>query len=166
MMISVSIWMVIKLSKRYSIIDVLAMYFMNSGDKRNSTSKVVLVDDVMKVIKLASETHPELKYVEKTYRGEVWDLSNRDVFVSQMKSTLAKSNNIFEVVMWNNEQHIPVVMCKLDNAQITNLFVIGCGYDNPWTKDMKNITMDEFGKYRFILERFSQMNPEDIGYLK
>lgn len=142
------------------------MYFMNSGDKRNSISRVILVDDVMKVIKLASETHPELKYVEKTYRGQVWDLSNRDNFISQMKTVLEKTNNIFEVVQWNSNQHIPVIICKLDNADITNLFVINCGYDNPWTKDMKNISMDEFGKYKFILERFSQMNPEDIGYLK
>lgn len=142
------------------------MYFMNSGDKRNSISRVILVDDVMKVIKLASETHPELKYVEKTYRGQVWDLSNRDIFISQMKTVLEKTNNIFEVVQWNSNRHIPVIICKLDNADITNLFVINCGYDNPWTKDMKNISMNEFGKYKFILERFSQMNPEDIGYLK
>lgn len=165
-MISVFIWKVIKLNKRYSIIDILAMYFMNSGDKRNSASRVVLVDDVIKVIKLASETHPELKYIEKTYRGQVWNLVDRNEFVSQLKSILEKINNIFEVIMWNDNFHIPVVICKLDNADITNLFVINCGCDTPWTKDMKNISTDEFGKYKFILERFSQMNPEDIGYLK
>ena len=152
------------MNKKFSITDVLAAYFLTAGSMNKPQNSAVLVSDVQKIIKNASENHPELQFIEKTYRGKRWNLNSTKEFALQLKSHFEeKCPDYFKVINWG--VGVPVVKCNLDDAKIRNLWDIEKGKLSPWTNSLSNISQEENEIFSITLKSFKEADAETIAQL-